>query len=164
MTKVVYPGTFDPITKGHLDILVRAAQVFDQVTLLVLSNLQKKSLFSLEERVRLAKSAIEESNAPSNIIVDSYEGVTVHYLEEHGIRLIIRGLRAVSDYEYEIQLFLANKYLNSQVETVLMPTSLRYQFVSSSLVKEMVSFGLDVSEFVTPTVERALKEKLEVKQ
>jgi len=78
-------------------------------------------------------------------------------LEEHGIRLIIRGLRAVSDYEYEIQLFLANKYLNSQVETVLMPTSLRYQFVSSSLVKEMVSFGLDVSEFVTPTVERALK-------
>jgi len=74
MTKVVYPGTFDPITKGHLDILVRAAQVFDQVTLLVLSNLQKKSLFSLEERVRLAKSAIEESNAPSNIIVDSYEG------------------------------------------------------------------------------------------
>lgn len=166
MTKAVYPGTFDPITRGHLDILMRAADVFDQVTLLVLSNTQKKSMFSLEERARLAKAAIDECGllGGRNIIVDSYDGVTVRYLEEHDIRVIIRGLRAVSDYEYEIQLFLANKYLDPKVETLLMPTSLRYQFVSSSLMKEMVSFGLDVSEFVTPTVEQALREKLEVKQ
>jgi pantetheine-phosphate adenylyltransferase len=164
VTKAVYPGTFDPVTRGHLDILMRAADVFDEVTLLVLSNVQKKSMFSLEERVELAKAAIKECGVDGSkkITVDCYDGVTVHYLEDHDIRVIIRGLRAVSDYEYEIQLFLANKYLDPKVETLLMPTSLKYQFVSSSLVKEMVSFGLDVSEFVTPTVAKALKDKLEV--
>lgn len=164
MTRAVYPGTFDPVTKGHLDILFRAAKIFDEVVLLVLSNDRKKPLFTLEERVALAREALRESESPSNVTVDWHDGVTVHYMQAHGIYVIVRGLRAVSDYEQEIQLFLANKYLDPQVETVLIPTSLRYQFVSSSLVKEMAQLGLNVSGFVTPSVEKALKDKLEVKR
>ncbi|HEX7079824.1 MAG TPA: pantetheine-phosphate adenylyltransferase [Gammaproteobacteria bacterium] len=152
----MYPGTFDPITRGHEDLLRRSARLFDQVVVAVAASPRKAPLFSLDERVALAREVLKDM--PS-VTVSGYEGLTVDFARRHRLEVIIRGLRAVSDFEYEFQLATMNRHLTSDVETVFLTPTERYTFVSSSLVREIAEYGGDVSPFVHPYVERQLKAK-----
>lgn len=150
----MYPGTFDPITLGHEDLVKRATCLYDRVVVAIASNPgNKEPMFSLDERVELASSALSDLDT---VEVTGYEGLTVDFAREHGLAVIIRGLRAVSDFEYEFQLANMNRHLTDEVETVFLTPSDRYTFISSSLVREVASLGGDVSEFVSPRVESAL--------
>ena len=150
----MYPGTFDPITLGHEDLVKRATRLYDRVVVAIAANPgNKEPMFSLDERVELASSALSDLDT---VEVTGYEGLTVDYAREHGLAVIIRGLRAVSDFEYEFQLANMNRHLTDEVETVFLTPSDRYTFISSSLVREVASLGGDVSEFVSPRVESAL--------
>lgn len=151
----VCPGSFDPITYGHLDIIERAAARFDEVVVAVLQNTAKRALFSLEDRVRL----IEETTSHlDNVTVDTFEGLLVDFSKAHGIRVIVKGLRAVSDFEYELQMAQMNRRLGD-VETLFMPTAPEWSYLSSSLVKEVASLGGSVEGVVPPQVAAALKER-----
>ena len=153
----IYPGTFDPITKGHADIVARAARIFDHVILAVAASTAKKTAFSTDERVDLAQQVL----APyPNVEVRHFDGLLAHFVLECGARAILRGLRAVSDFEYEFQLAGMNKKLVPEADTVFMPTTENYSYISSSLIREIASLGGNVSEFVHPLVRAALDERL----
>jgi pantetheine-phosphate adenylyltransferase len=154
----MYPGTFDPITLGHEDIIKRAVNVFDRVVLAIAADTGSKApMFDLEERVELARSALAGIDG---VEVASYKGLTVDFARDNGLSVIIRGLRAVSDFEYEFQLATMNRHLTEEVETVYLTPPETYTFISSSLVREIARLGGDVSEFVSPKVKDALLERL----
>jgi len=155
----MYPGTFDPITLGHEDIIKRAVKVFDRVVVAIAADTGSKApMFDLEERVELARSALA---AIDGVEVASYKGLTVDFARDNGLSVIIRGLRAVSDFEYEFQLATMNRHLTEEVETVFLTPPETYTFISSSLVREIARLGGDVSEFVSPKVKDALLERLD---
>ena len=157
MRTVIYPGSFDPPTNGHLDVIQRASRLFDRVIVGVARNDKKEPLFSLAER----RSLIEQSVAElGNVEVDVFEGLLVEYVERQNSNVVIRGLRAVSDFEFEFQMALMNRKLNEKVETLFMMPRASYSFLSSHLVKEIAALGGDVSAFVTPAVREALQAKL----
>jgi pantetheine-phosphate adenylyltransferase len=145
MKTAVYPGTFDPITYGHIDIINRASKLFDNVIIAVLNNTSKIPLFDLNERLDMIQKAIVEFD---NVEADSFSGLLVDYMQKKHYNTVLKGLRAVSDFEYEMQMALMNKKLNQNVETVFMMTSRKYCFLSSSLVKEVVSLGGCVKDLV----------------
>lgn len=151
--RAIYPGSFDPVTNGHLDIIERAARTFDELIVAVAVNKEKRPLFSVEERVELLREACGHLN---NVQVDYFNGLTVDYVESKGAKVIIRSLRAVSDFEYELQMALTNKRLNDRVETLFMMTSAEYSFLSSSIVKELAELGAPLTGLVPPIVEDRL--------
>lgn len=152
----LYPGTFDPITNGHIDMVQRAARLFDRVTVAVASNPGKTPMFSLEERVDLAARVFAKLD---NVEVCGFSELTVDVARARGIDVILRGLRAVSDFEFEFQLATMNRHLAPEVETMFLTPDEKYTFVSSSLVREIASLGGDVSRFVHPLVDAALRER-----
>jgi len=152
----VYPGTFDPITNGHLDIIKRASGLFDKLYVVVPSNINKKTLFSVEERVNLIKQVVADI---PNVEVDTTSMLTVDYAKTVGANTLLRGLRMVSDFEYELQMAALNKSLNSEVETIFIMSSHEYSFLSSSSVKEIAAFSGEFKDFVPKPVYEALKEK-----
>ena len=156
----VYPGTFDPITLGHEDIVHRAANLFDEVIVAVAGSTNKRTLFSFEERVSLAQSVFKQN---SNIKVVGFSGLLMQFVQNQGAQMVVRGLRAASDFEYEFQLAGMNRKLFPQLETIFLTPSEQYMFVSSTLVREVATLGGDVHQFVSPTVELAIKEKLRTK-
>ena len=158
MATAVYPGSFDPITLGHLDIIKRTAAVFDKVIIGVLINKAKKPLFSIEERVELIKESVKSM---SNVEVDAFEGLTINYAKKVGAEILIRGLRAVSDFEYEMQLSQANSALASEIKTVFLTTKPKYNFISSSTIKEIYLNNGDISKFVPEPVYEYLKKERE---
>jgi pantetheine-phosphate adenylyltransferase len=161
MRTVVYPGSFDPLTNGHLDVIERAAKLFDRVIVAIARNDGKTPLFSLGERKRLVAGSIAHLR---NVEAGTFTGLLVNYVEQRGGHAIIRGLRAVSDFEFEFQLALMNRKLNGRVETIFMMPKDSYTFLSSRITKEIARLGGDVSEFVPPAVKRALELKLRPKQ
>lgn len=158
MRTAIYPGSFDPITNGHLDVLQRATKLFDRVVLAVAKNAGKTPLFSVKDRARLAQEAVRTLGM-DNVEVHSFEGLLVDYVAQRQAVAIVRGLRAVSDFEFEFQLALMNRKLNENVETIFMMPKDTYTFLSSRMVKEIAGLGGDVSSFVPAHVQRALKEK-----
>jgi len=153
----MYPGTFDPITLGHEDLVRRATTLFDRVVVAIADNPGIKApMFTTDERVAMAASALADLD---NVEVTGYAGLTVDYAQENGLRVIIRGLRAVSDFEYEFQLANMNRHLTDEVETAFLTPTEKYTFISSSLVREVAELGGDVSEFVSPKVKLALLER-----
>ena len=158
MTSIaIYPGSFDPITNGHADLVRRACQVFDKVIFAIGVNSKKQPLFSLEERVALAQQVLADF---PNVEVMSFDNLMVDFAAEVGAQVIVRGLRAVSDYEFELQLASTNRRLNNQIDTVFLTPSEEHSFVSSTLVKEVARHRGDVSSFCHPVVEKALVERL----
>ncbi|MED4750062.1 pantetheine-phosphate adenylyltransferase [Brevibacillus choshinensis] len=157
MTIAVCSGSFDPVTYGHLDIIARGSKVFDKVIVAVLINAKKNSLFSVEERVELLREVTADMG---NVEVDSFEGLLIDYMKKRNAQVIIRGLRAVSDFEYEMQVASINKKLNEDVETFFMMTNNQYSYLSSSIVKEVASYKASVKDLVPPAVEQALIAKL----
>ena len=153
--KILYPGTFDPLTNGHLDLIQRAEQLFGNVVVAVLENTSKKTTFDLNRRINQINKAI--SYLP-NIDVISYDGLTVDCAKDVKANLILRGLRAMSDFEYELQIAHTNKSLNSKIETIFLSTNTNFSFLSSSLVKEVAKFGGEINHMVPEAVERDLKE------
>ena len=158
MRTVIYPGSFDPLTNGHLDVIHRATKIFDRVVVAVASNESKHPLFTLQERVAMMDESIR--TLPS-VETDSFEGLLVNYAQRIGAQAIIRGLRAVSDFEFEFQLALMNRKLNEDVETIFMMPKDTYTFLSSRIVKEIARLGGDVSSFVPAHVREALAARFE---
>lgn len=156
MRIAIYPGSFDPFTNGHLDILKRAAQAFDKVIVLVAVNASKKGVFTHEERVAFLKEALQDY---PNVAVDSFEGLTVEYARKVGAKHIIRGLRAVTDFEYEFQLASANRFLDPSIDMVFFMAANESSFISSSMVNELRKNGADVSSLVPPSVVKAYEKK-----
>ncbi|PWW27495.1 phosphopantetheine adenylyltransferase [Cytobacillus oceanisediminis] len=154
----VCPGSFDPITYGHLDIIKRGAKVFDQVYVVVLNNSSKNPLFTVEERISLIEEVTKDI---PNVKVDSFQGLLMDYASSVKASAVIRGLRAVSDFEYEMQITSMNRVLNDEVETFFIMTNNQYSFLSSSIVKEVAKYNGDISELVPDTVEKALKVKFQ---
>ncbi|MFM2413172.1 MAG: hypothetical protein RJB05_348 [Armatimonadota bacterium] len=155
----VYPGSFDPVTNGHLDVIRRAAGIFDKVIVGVGRNVGKAPLFTTEERVSLIQVAVSELQ---NVEVQSFDGMLVAFAKQHGASVLVKGLRAISDFEYEFQMALANRHLDPSVETMFLMTSAEYQFLSSSIVKEMVRVGGDCSPLVPAVVMDALRRSFDV--
>lgn len=149
----VYPGSFDPITYGHLDIIQRGSRVFDRLIVAVLHNSSKKPLFTLEERMRLIREVTRDI---PNVEVDCFEGLLVDYIRSIKADVILRGLRAISDFEYELQIASINREMNNEAETLFMMTNNKYSFLSSSIVKEFAQYGADVGELVPGVVKKAL--------
>jgi pantetheine-phosphate adenylyltransferase len=157
MRTVIYPGSFDPLTNGHLDVIQRAAKLFDKVVVAVARNEKKKPLFTLAERVAMVEETVR---AIPNVEADTFEGLLVNYVESRQGQAIVRGLRAVSDFEFEFQLALMNRKLNERVETIFMMPKDTYTFISSRIVKEIARLGGDVSSFVPGKIQTALLGKL----
>ncbi|WP_430522305.1 pantetheine-phosphate adenylyltransferase [Paenibacillus brevis] len=157
----VYPGSFDPVTKGHMDIIQRASRQFDKLIVAVLNNLSKKPLFTVEERKELL--AASTSHLP-NVEIDSFRDLLVNYMDYKQAHVIVRGIRSVTDFEYELQLASTNHKLNSEVETIFMMTNPKYSYLSSSVVKEIACFNGDVSDLVPSEVEQALIAKYQKQQ
>ncbi len=156
MKIAIYPGTFDPITNGHLDIIERAVKMFDKVIVTIARNSSKNPLFSDKERVELIREAVKEWK---QVEVDSFEGLLVDYARKRNAAVVLRGLRAISDFEYEFQLALTNRKLNDSVETVFLMPSEKYTYLNSTIVREIARLGGDVSEFVPPVVKKAFEKK-----
>ena len=152
----LYPGTFDPITNGHQDLIRRAAEIFDRVVVAVAANPGKAPMFSLAERVRMVREVLGDVD---HLDVVGYTGLTVAFARENDIRVMVRGLRAVSDFEFEFQLATMSRQIAPEVETVFLTPTEQFSFISSSMVREIAMFGGDVSKFVHPTVEEALKRR-----
>ena len=157
----IYPGTFDPITLGHLDILQRASKLFDRVIITLAINSNKTPLFSREERMEFIIDAVK--NIP-NVMVDSFEGLLINFAEKTGAIAVIRGLRAISDFEFEFQLALMNRKQNPEITTVFLMPNEKYTYLNSSIIREVSRFGGDVSSFITPLVAEKLKNKLSKKE
>lgn len=157
MSTAVYPGTFDPVTNGHMDIIERAAVQFDHVVVGVLRNSQKSPLFSAEERVNILKEVTKDI---PNITVKTFEGLSVNFARECGAAVMIRGFRAVTDFEYELQMAQTNRILAPDIDTMLMVTNLKYAYLSSTIVKELASYGEDISRFVPAYAALRMQEKL----
>ncbi len=154
----MYPGTFDPITLGHEDLVKRAARVFDKVVVAIAADPgSKEPMFSIDERVELARTALAGND---KVEVRRYGGLTVDFARENDLSVIVRGLRAVADFEYEFQLATMNRHLTEDVETVFLTPTDRFTFISSTLVREIATLGGDITEFVSPTVKKALMEKV----
>ena len=157
MKAAIYPGSFDPVTYGHLDIIRRAAEIFDELTVRVLNNKTKTPLFSVEERVKMLEEVTRDL---PNVTIDSFSGLLIDYAARKNIHVAIRGLRAITDFEYEPQIAQTNrKFSNGKLDTVFLTTSLEYAYLSSSTVKEIASFNGDISECVPDFVGRLLYEK-----
>ncbi|MGB8992000.1 MAG: pantetheine-phosphate adenylyltransferase [Desulfobaccales bacterium] len=156
----VYPGSFDPITNGHLDLIQRGLKVFDRIIVAVATNTFKKSLFSIEERMEMIRVSLADQ---PKVSIDSFEGLLVHYARRRNARVILRGLRAVTDFEYEFQLAMMNRRLEPEIETVFLMTGLRWVFLSSSILKEAAVHGGDIEGMVPEIVVRMLKEKFRLK-
>ncbi len=159
MITAIYPGSFDPVTRGHLDIIERASVTVDHLIVAVLVNSVKNPLFSVEERVALLKQ--ETAHLP-NVEIASFGGLLVEFARASKAKVIIRGLRAVTDFEYELQMAQTNRKMAPEVDTLFFTTSLEYAYLSSSIVKEVALYGGDISAFVTPAVEQAVKKKAQV--
>lgn len=157
MRRAVCPGSFDPVTNGHIDIISRASALFDEVTVAVLINKSKKSLFTVEERIDMLAEVCADFG---NVKIDAFHGLLVDFCRDRDIHAIVKGLRAVSDFDYELQMAQMNSSL-ADVETVFVPTSPEYSFLASSLVKEVATYGGDVSSLVPPSVLGRLMERLE---
>ena len=155
-TSALYPGTFDPITNGHQDLIRRAASIFERVVVAIAANPSKAPLFSLEERVALAREVLADI---PNVEVQGYSGLTVKFAAEHGLDVMVRGLRAVSDFEFEFQLATMSRHIAGHVETVFLTPTEQFSFISSSMVREIALLGGDVSRFVHPVVEAALRRR-----
>jgi pantetheine-phosphate adenylyltransferase len=161
MRHAIYPGTFDPITNGHLDIIERAIALFDIVTIGVTTNPAKNPLFSVEERVAMIREVTRQFG---NVRVDSFTGLLVDYAQRLGALAIIRGLRAISDFEYEFQMALVNRKISDGIVTVFLMPNEKYTYLNSTIVKELSTFGGDVSRFVPPEIEALLKQKIAVRK
>ena len=159
MKKAVYPGSFDPVTLGHIDVIERASKLFDHLTIAVLKNISKTPLFTVEERVEMLK---EVTKHIPNVEIKTFGGLTVDFAKECEAAAMVRGLRAVTDFEYELQIAQLNRILNQDVDTVFLITDLKYAYLSSSSVKEVAAYGGDISQFVTPYVEEKVKHKFEL--
>lgn len=157
----VYPGTFDPVTMGHLDIIQRAARQFDVLIVAVLNNISKNPLFSIEERMELLRSVTKDI---PNIEVDFFRDLTANYVRQKGAHVIVRGIRSVTDFEYELQLASANHKLNPEAETIFMMTNPKYSYLSSSMVKEIAHFNGNIVDLVSPEVGEALYAKFNAKK
>ena len=155
-TLAVYPGSFDPLTNGHVDIIERGARLFDRIIVAIAVNAEKAPMFSMAERVDIAKAVFR--NHP-NVEVDTFEGLLVNYVERRKANVIVRGLRAVSDFEYEFQMALMNRELAASIETVFMMTAVQYSYISSRLIKEVFALGGKVHGLVPELVEKRLREK-----
>ena len=160
MRRAIYPGSFDPVTNGHLDIIGRGCKLFDEIVIAILVNPEKQSLFSIDERREMIGEAVGsiESGA-CRLVVESFEGLLVRYAVERGADAIVRGIRAVSDYEYELQMALMNRRQEPRIETVFMMSAEAYSYVSSRLVKEVFRLGGKIEGLVPPTVEARLRQK-----
>ena len=156
MKTIVYPGTFDPITKGHIDLAERASNLFDKVVIAIASIERKNPLFSLSDRIKLAEECLRHI---PNIEIKGFDYLLVEFVKDCGAQAVMRGLRAVSDFEYEFQLANMNRALNPKIESIFLTPAEKFSYVSSSLVSEIASLNGDVSKFVTPNVESALKNK-----
>jgi pantetheine-phosphate adenylyltransferase len=156
-TLAVYPGSFDPLTNGHVDIILRGARLFDRIIVAILVNAEKSPLFSMEERVDIARSVFKDH---ANVEVDTFDGLLVDYVERRQAQVIVRGLRAVSDFEFEFQMALMNQRLNSRIETVFMMPAEQYTYISSRLIKEVFKLGGRVNGLVPELVEQRLREKV----
>lgn len=157
---IIYPGSFDPITFGHIDVIERASKVFDKVIVAIADNSEKKPLFSITERLQLVKKSISKL---SNVEVDSFKGLLVNYLAKKNCFLVLRGLREVSDFQFEFQQAMTNRKLDNRMETIFVMTDEKYFYLSSSLVKELARLNGYLSGFVPKEVEQALKKKLKAK-
>jgi len=159
MTIAICPGSFDPVTMGHMDIIRRAAKLFDKVVVLVMPNHAKTALFTTEERLVLIERSLKEAGL-SNVEVDAYEGLLADYTRQHKASVIVKGLRAMSDFEYEFQMALTNQKLNPQIETVFLTTSPGNMYLSSSLVKQIAMYNGDISDFVPPCTVADIEKRL----
>jgi len=157
MRTALYPGSFDPVSLGHIDLIKRAARIFDKVMVGVAQNLHKKPLFSNEERLAMLKEAVK---GLERVEVVAFDGLVVDFARKHGIRVLIRGLRMISDFEYEFQMTLTNRRFAEDIETIFLMPSEQYSFLSSTLLKESAALGADISMFVPKCVEDKLKERL----
>ena len=155
----LYPGTFDPLTNGHVDIIKRAVKIVDRLVIGVAINRDKGPLFSIEERVAMVEAEMKSLGDHAQIEVKPFESLLMHFAEEVGAQIIVRGLRAVSDFEYEFQMVGMNRRLNDKIETVFLMAEAEHQAIASKLVKEIARLGGDVSKFVTPSVYEALKRR-----
>ena len=156
MRVAVYPGSFDPVTLGHIDIIQRTSKMFDKVIIGVLKNRSKSPLFTAEERVELLKEVTADI---PNVEVQSFQGLLIDFVRQNQANVIVRGLRAITDFEYELQIAQTNRQLNRDLDTMFFTTSMEYSYVSSTIVKEIASYGGDVSSMVTPHVEECLRKK-----
>ena len=159
--RAIYPGTFDPITNGHIDIVARASKIFDHVIVAVAASTSKNTAFSTDERVELARATLTEFK---NVEVQRFEGLLANFVRQWGANAVLRGLRAVSDFEYEFQLAGMNKHLVPEADTIFMPTRENYSYISSSLIREIAALGGDVTKFVHPIVSAALAERFSGRQ
>ncbi|GAA6294202.1 pantetheine-phosphate adenylyltransferase [Enterocloster asparagiformis] len=157
MNKAIYPGSFDPVTLGHLDIIERTSKMFDRVIIGVLNNKSKSPLFSVEERVNMLK---EVTSSLPNVEVQSFEGLLIDFVRKNDARVIVRGLRAITDFEYELQMAQTNRVIAPEVDTIFLTTNLRYSYLSSSIVKEIAEFDGEISAFLHPAVAEKVREKL----
>ena len=158
MIRAIYAGSFDPVTYGHLDIIVRSSRIVDELVVGVLNNRTKSPLFSVEERVRMLEEVTREY---SNVKIRSFTGLLVEFAKECGAHIIVRGLRAITDFDYELQMAQTNRIMSPKLDTMFLTTSLEYAYLSSTTVKEVAGFGGDISAFVPPYVEQRMKERME---
>lgn len=156
MKRAVYTGSFDPVTNGHMDIIRRASEIFDVLIVSILNNKEKTPLFSVEERVKILEEATKDL---PNVQIDSFSGLLVDYAREKDLHVIVRGLRAITDFEYELQMAQTNRVLEPEVDTTFLITSLEYAYLSSTVVKEVAAFGGDIHKFVPDFVEKEIRAK-----
>lgn len=161
MTRAVYPGSFDPVTKGHLDVIERSAALVDELIVAVLKNNAKTPLFSVEERVKMLKDVTKEL---PNVEIKSFDGLLIDFARENQAQVIVRGLRAVTDFEYELQMAQMNRVIAPEIDTLFLTTNLKYAYLSSSIAKEVAMYGGDISAFLDPAVEREVQKKCSVIQ
>ena len=161
MTTAVYPGSFDPVTYGHLDIIRRAAKMFDCLIIAVLNNSAKSPLFTADERVRMIREITADI---PNLRIEKFDGLTIEFCHKMGAQFMVRGLRAVTDFEYELQIAQTNRVIAPDIDTVFLTTNLKYSYLSSSIVKEIASYDGDIHSFIDPMVEKEIRRKIRERQ